>query len=120
MSYLTLKIVHLTALALTFMGLAGVLVSSAAVSEIPITRRIFMISHGLGLVILLISGFTLALQLGIGKNLPGWIWGKVVIWLLVGASAIVAHRWCRFPVPMLVWFTALVACAAWLALYKPF
>ena len=120
MSYLTLKIIHLAGLALTFMGLAGVLASSAAEASIPAIRRLFMISHGVGLVILLVTGFTLALQLGIGKNLPGWIWGKVVIWLLAGGSVAAARRLCRFQVPMMVWFLALVAVAAWLALYKPF
>lgn len=120
MSYLTLKIIHLTGLALTFMGLAGVLASSAAAPAASAPRRLFMICHGLGLVVLLVTGFTLALQLGIGKNLPGWIWGKIVIWLLVGASATVARRLCRFQVQILVWFLVLVAGAAWLALYKPF
>ena len=120
MSYLTLKIIHLTGLALTFMGLAGVLASSVAAPAMPGPRRLFLTCHGLGLVILLVTGFALTLQLGIGKNLPGWIWGKVVIWLLVGASATVARRLCRFQVSILVWFLILVAGAAWLALYKPF
>jgi hypothetical protein len=40
--------------------------------------------------------------------------------LLVGASATVARRLCRFQVSILVWFLILVAGAAWLALYKPF
>ena len=120
MSYLTLKITHLTGLALTFMGLAGVLASSVAAPAMPGPRRLFLTCHGLGLVILLVTGFALTLQLGIGKNLPGWIWGKVVIWLLVGASATVARRLCRFQVSILVWFLILMAGAAWLALYKPF
>jgi hypothetical protein len=120
MSYLTVKIIHLTGLALTFMGLAGALASSAAAPAASAPRRLFMICHGVGLVVLLVTGFTLALQIGIGKNLPGWIWGKIVIWLLVGASAIAARRWYRFQVQILVWFLVLVAGAAWLALYKPF
>ncbi|MBV8813833.1 MAG: hypothetical protein JO271_05035 [Verrucomicrobia bacterium] len=120
MSYLTVKIIHLTGLALTFMGLAGVLGSSVAAPAASAPRRLFMICHGLGLIVLLLTGFTLALQLGIGKNLPGWIWGKMVIWLLVGASAVVARRLYRFQIQILVWFLILVAVAAWLALYKPF
>jgi hypothetical protein len=120
MSYLTLKIIHLTGLALTFMGLAGVLASSVAAPAAVAPRRLFMICHGIGLVVLLVTGFTLALQLGIGKNLPGWIWGKIVVWLLVGLSATLARRLYRFQVQILIWFLVLVACAAWLALYKPF
>jgi hypothetical protein len=120
MSYLTLKVVHLVALALTFMGLAGALASNAVSPGPSLTRRIFAISHGLGLVLLLISGFFLLIQLGIGKNLPGWVWGKVIIWLLAGASATLVRRFARFQVPMLVYLAVLVGLGAWLALYKPF
>ena len=98
MPYLTLKVVHLVALALTFMGLAGALASNAVSPGPSLTRRIFAISHGLGLVLLLISGFFLLIQLGIGKNLPGWVWGKVIIWLLAGASAALVRRFARFKV----------------------
>src|SRR5246127_2994719 len=120
MSYLTLKVVHLVALALTFMGLAGALASNAVSPGPSLTRRIFAISHGLGLILLLITGFFLLMQLGIGKNLPGWVWGKVIIWLLAGASATLVRRFARFQVPMLVYLALLVGLGAWLALYKPF
>ena len=52
MSYLTLKVFHLVALALTFMGLAGSLAYNAVSSGASITRRIFAISHGIGLLLL--------------------------------------------------------------------
>ena len=120
MTYLTLKVVHLVALALTFMGLAGALASNAVSPGPSLTRRIFAISHGLGLLLLLVSGFFLLIQLGIGKNLPGWVWGKVIIWLLAGASATLVRRFARFQVPMLVYLALLVGLGAWLALYKPF
>jgi uncharacterized membrane protein SirB2 len=120
MSYLTLKVIHLVALALTFMGLAGALATNAVSAGPSITRRIFAISHGLGLLLLLITGFLLLIQLGIGKNMPGWVWGKVIIWLLAGASIMFVRRFVRFQVPQLVYLAALVGLGAWLALYKPF
>ena len=120
MSYVTLKVFHLIGLALTFMGLAGALAANAVPSASPATRRIFVISHGVGLVVLLISGFLLLVQLGIGKNLPGWVWGKVIIWLLAGASLTLVRRFCRFQAPLLLYLAVLVGLAAWLALYKPF
>jgi hypothetical protein len=120
MSYLTLKVIHLVAIALTFMGLAGALATNAASPGPSITRRIFAISHGLGLLLLLITGFMLLIQLGIGKNLPGWVWGKVIIWLLAGASIMFVRRFARFQVSLLVYLAALVGLGAWLALYKPF
>jgi uncharacterized membrane protein SirB2 len=120
MPYLTLKVLHLVAVALTFMGLAGALASNAVSPGPSITRRIFAISHGLGLLLLLITGFLLLIQLGIGKNLPGWVWGKVIIWLIAGASATLVRRFARFQVSLLVYLAALVGLGAWLALYKPF
>src|SRR5258708_2821149 len=120
MPYLTLKVLHLVAIALTFMGLAGALASNAVSPGPSITRRIFAISHGLGLLLLLITGFLLLIQLGIGKNLPGWVWGKVIIWLLAGVSATLVRRFPRFQVPLLVYLAVLVGLGAWLALYKPF
>jgi hypothetical protein len=120
MSYLTLKVIHLVALALTFMGLAGALATNVASPGPSITRRIFAISHGIGLLFLLITGFLLLIQLGIGKNLPGWVWAKVIIWLLAGVSATLVRRFARFQVPLLVYLAVLVGLGAWLALYKPF
>jgi hypothetical protein len=120
MSYLTLKVVHLVALALTFMGLAGALASNAVSPGPSITRRIFAVSHGIGLLLLLITGFFLLIQLGIGKNLPGWVWGKMIIWLLAGASAVLVRRFARLRIPLLVYLAVLVGLGAWLALYKPF
>jgi hypothetical protein len=120
MFYLTLKVIHLIALALTFMGLAGALAYNAVSPGPSTTRRIFAISHGIGLILLLLTGFPMLIQLGIGKNLPGWVWGKVVIWLLAGASAVLVRRFARFQVSMLVYLAVLVGLGAWLALYKPF
>jgi hypothetical protein len=120
MSYLTLKVFHLVALALTFMGLAGALAYNAVSPGPSITRRIFAISHGIGLLLLLITGFLLLIQLGIGKNLPGWVWGKVIIWLVAGASAVLVRRFAKFQVQMLLYLAVLVGLGAWLAMYKPF
>jgi len=119
MSYLTLKILHLVGLALTFMGLAGALASNGATTD-PAARRVFSMSHGLGLVLVLITGFFMLVQLGIGKNLPGWVWGKVIVWLLAGASLMLVRRFSKFKGPLLLYLAALVALGAWLALYKPF
>jgi hypothetical protein len=119
MSYLTLKILHLVGLALTFMGLAGALASNGATTD-PAARRVFSMSHGFGLVLVPITGFFMLVQLGIGKNLPGWVWGKVIVWLLAGASLMLVRRFSKFKGALLLYLAALVALGAWLALYKPF
>lgn len=120
MDYSTLKIIHLTGLALTFMGLAGVLASKAATETFFKKRWIFHVSHGIGWLLLLVTGFALAGRLNIMNPIPGWLKGKMVIWLLAGAAMILATRFNRFAGWVLIFFAALVLAAAWLAIDKPF
>ncbi len=59
-------------------------------------------------------------KLKLGFPFPLWVWLKLVIWLLIGASIALIRRmpaqarvfWFAFP--------ALGAVAAYLAIYKPF
>jgi len=119
MDYPTLKIIHLAGLALTFMGLSGILAIKTT-GEAPFAKRlIFHVSHGLGLLILIFSGFALGHQLGIHEA-PRWLKAKFGIWLLAGGSMVLATRFSRFAGPILIFFILLVVTAAWLAIEKPF
>jgi uncharacterized membrane protein SirB2 len=123
MSYVTLKIIHFTGLALTFMGLAGILAKTSPDAGSLKSRWLFRFAHGLGLLLLLASGIALVVKLGqMGGEmhpLPTWVKAKFVIWLLAGGSMALAARLSRFAGLILIFFTALVATAAWLALAKP-
>ena len=120
MDYPTLKIIHLVGLVLVFMGLVGVLASKAS-SDAPFKKRwIFHLSHGLGLLLIIYSGFALAYQLGIRESVPGWLKGKMVIWLLAGGSMVLVTRFSRFAGSLLIGFAMLVLIGAWLAIKKPF
>ncbi len=119
MDYNTLKIIHLTGLALTFMGLAGILALNLA-GGAPLPRRlIFHFAFGIGLLTLIVTGFALGAALGL-HSAPGWMMAKFVIWLVVGASMALATRLSRYAVAIILFCTALVATAAWLAIDKPF
>jgi hypothetical protein len=120
MDYPTLRIVHLTGLALTFMGLTGVLASKAASEAVFKKRWIFHISHGVGLLLLLASGIALGLKLGVTHPAPLWLQAKFGIWLLAGGAMVLATRFSRFAGQILIFFTVLVLTAAWLAIDKPF
>jgi hypothetical protein len=120
MDYSTLKIIHLTGQALTFMGLSGVLASKAASSARFKQRWIFHTSHTVGWFLLLVTGFVMAYQLRATNPVPGWLKAKFVIWLLVGGAMILATRFSRFAGLVLIFFAALVLTAAWLAIDKPF
>ena len=120
MDYSTLKIIHLTGLALTFMGLAGILAAKAT-GVLPFNKRVlFHLCHGVGLLVLIVTGFMLAARLGVANPPAGWLKAKLVIWLLAGGSMVLATRFSRFAGAVLVFFTLLVLMAAWLAIDKPF
>ena len=123
MSYQTLKILHVAGLALTFMGLAGVLGMKLSGAGRPKRYWVFFLTHGVGLLLLLASGFALIAKLqllGGTHALPGWVQAKLAIWLLAGGAVSVASRLSRYAEIILAFFTALVVAAAWLAVAKPF
>lgn len=119
MTYPILKIIHLTGIALTFMGLAGILATKRAGETAFKKRWFFHASHGAGMLILLTSGIALGLQLGLTHPAPFWVIAKFGIWLLAGAAVSLAVRFSRFSEIILIFLTGLVFAAAWLAIYKP-
>jgi hypothetical protein len=119
MDYGELRILHITGMVMTFMGLTGILALKLGGGGAPLrTRLIFHLSHGIGLLTIIITGFMLAHVLGL-HGAPPWLMGKFVIWLLAAASMVLANRFSRFAGPIVVFFIFLVATAAYLAIYKP-
>jgi len=119
MDYQTLRIIHLTGLALTFMGLAGVLALKWAGAATFKQRWIFHASHGAGLLLLLATGIALSLKMGLHSP-PLWLKAKFGIWLLAGGAMTLAVRFSRFAGLVLIFLGLLVLAAAWLAIDKPF
>ena len=82
------------------------------------TRRLVAASHGVALLLILVGGFGMLARLDVG--FPGWVVGKLLVWLTLGALLALANRlvgraralW--FAVPVLAFV------AAWLAYTKPF
>jgi hypothetical protein len=123
MSYHVLIIAHVTGLALTFMGLAGVLGMKMSSQTRPKQRWVFSAAHGVGLLLLLVSGFMLVAKSGLmggGHFLPGWVLAKLGIWMLAGGATVLASRLSRYAAFVLLIFAVLVAAATWLAIAKPF
>ena len=101
------------------MALASTCAVAVVCDEHP-WRRAFAITHGAALVIILVSGFGLLARMGIAKfPWPGWVYFKLVVWLVFGAAFSAARNSKRAkPVWLVVLF---VACAAAIvALHKPF
>jgi len=120
MSYLAYKLIHLLGVALLFTALGAMVVRQlGATPAAPKDRggRLAGMTHGIALVLILVSGFGALAKLGLG--LPGWAWAKIGVWLLLGASLVAIRRLPAAAV-WLWWLLPLLGgLAAWLALYKP-
>ncbi len=86
-----------------------------------VSKRTVAITHGIGLLLLFLSGFAMLAKLQIHWPLPGWVGGKLIIWLILGAYMGFAPRW-RHRRAMALWWSliALTGLAAYLASSKPF
>ncbi len=120
MPHLAYKALHLFGAFLLFSGLGALTVQAISGTGRGTGRRIAAASHGLGLLVLVVTGFGMLARLGIAHDwaFPAWVWGKLVIWFLLGAALMVR----RFPAAAswLWWAWPLLGTlAAYLALYKP-
>ncbi len=116
MSYSLFKILHLIGVFMVLVSLGGLIV--LGVVEDSRWRKLAGITNGIGLVVVFIGGFGLLGLLQLGW--PGWIFVKILIWLLFAVMMVLARR-----VPQsgkyLWWGSLLLAgIAAYLANFKPF
>lgn len=116
------KIIHIVGILMVFSGLVGVMALRMLTAEIPNQpRRFFVITHGIGLLIVLIAGFGMAAKQGyLQAPNSGWIIGKIAIWLILGGSLALAKRKGQMGGILLTFFLVLGGVAAWLAIMKPF
>lgn len=121
MPYTFYKVLHILSLILLFSGLISLLTLTWSQAELkPQIKKFAFITHGIGLFLLLLSGFGLAARLGLVQGLPGWIHAKLAIWLLLGGSIVLAKRFGRLGFLNAVIFWTLGTLAAYIAVYKPF
>ena len=117
MSFEFYKIAHILGLLLLFSGLAMALTMKMA--GIPFqgsAKKMAFISHGVGLLIMLIAGFGMLAKMGLMGGLPGWVYAKLGVWLLLGGSVTLAKKKGQIGWPLLVLFIGLGTTAAWLAI----
>lgn len=120
-SYETYKIIHLIAIVLLFSGLVGLLtVQMSGGALVGRVRTMVFASHGIGFALLLISGFGLTARLGLVGNLPGWVWAKIGIWLILGGAISVVKRKGMIGLPLFLTLIALFTATAVIAITKPF
>jgi hypothetical protein len=84
----------------------------------PKRRKIF-ITHGIALFLILLSGFGMLARLGVHSPLPGWVFGKLVIWGFFALALSLAYRIpAQYRLFRLLCILAALG-AAWLAIVKP-
>ena len=121
LSYTVYKLFHILGMLLVFVAAGGAAVHAAAGGdkEANPLRRGLVIAHGVGLVLLLVAGFGMLARIG-ASAASGWVFGKLAIWLIMGASTVLPYKVRGLAGAMLSLLPLLGALAAYLALYKPF
>jgi hypothetical protein len=120
-SFLVYKNLHLLGVFMILVALGGIILQqlNTVAREQP-WRKPVAITHGIGMVLVLVGGFGMLARLGIFWPWPGWIMGKIAIWLVFGVLIAVIGRAPALAKP-LWWVTiALATIATYLALNKPF
>jgi uncharacterized membrane protein SirB2 len=124
MSYPVYKLIHFLGMFTVLVSLAGLCARAAWSTRDPAPggRKLLLTLHGIGLFLVLLGGFGMMARLGITHSpiFPGWIWAKLVIWIVAGALVVVPKRRPGWSVPVLVTLPLLGALAGAIALYKPF
>jgi hypothetical protein len=115
------KNLHLIGVFMILVALGGFIAQQVQVTTPErMWRRSIAITHGIGMVLALVGGFGMLARLGIFWPWPGWVVGKIIIWLVFGILVALIGRTPALAKP-LWWSTiALGAIAAYLALNKPF
>ena len=120
MSLVAYKLLHVAGVFFLFAAIGGSILANREGAAGAAARKLTGITHGLALLLIAFAGFGALAKLGLtSAGIPGWVWGKVVIWLLLGAAPFVLRK--KPSLGVLFWWLLplLGAVAAWLALYKP-
>ena len=81
-------------------------------------RRMTAITHGLGMLLLLVAGFGMMAKLNYSFSTDIWLYHKLIVWLLLGGAP--AILWRRGPAAkwLLLGTIALGAFAAFVGIFK--
>jgi len=109
-------IIHLIAVMALFAGVGAALGGA----DNPGVRKFGAVLRGVGLLLLLVTGFGLLAKLQLMKAMPVWVWLKLGIWLIAAVLPIFVRRKVLPATTAVFIALALGATAAWLGYLKPF
>ena len=103
-------IIHLTGISLLALGVGGMMAGGEK-------RKTFAMLQGIGLLVMLVSGFGLLAKLGLGY--PHFAIVKTVLWLLIGMLPMLFRK-LKTPLPAAILISLiLVGTMAYLGVMKP-
>ncbi len=112
------KLLHILGLLMVFAAMGGAVITAATADGS--WKKLHGALHGIGAFLLLLGGFGMFARLGIMGTWPGWVWGKLAIWLVLGAAPFIIRKAPEKAKGFLFGAILLGFAAAYLALYKPF
>jgi hypothetical protein len=80
--------------------------------------RAMALIHGFGMLLVLVGGFGMLARMGI-HSFPLWVWIKLIVWLALGGSMVLAKRRANWGLALLTLWMALGGFAAYLGIFKP-
>ena len=121
MPYEFYKILHMTGIVLLFSGLICLLtLKVTGVTVDGSAKKFAFITHGVGLFLLLLSGFGLLARLGLAQQMPNWVYIKILIWLVFGGILVLIKRKPKLGWSMYIPLLTIFIIAAYVAVTKPF
>lgn len=121
MSYEFYKLIHFIGIILLFSGLTGLLTVKMSNGHlVGQTKKLIFISHGIGLLFILVSGFGLLAKLSLTSSMPNWVYGKLTIWLMLGGAISYLKRKGQLGWPLFITLIGFFSVAAYFAVFKPF
>ncbi|WP_309669087.1 hypothetical protein [Gemmatimonas sp.] len=118
------EILHIIGIAMLFIAIGGVATHAAngGSKGTSSTRPLIGSMHGLGALLILVGGFGMLARLGFmhGGNFPGWLWVKIIVWVILSAVVLLPYRKPALAKPFLLLLPLLAGLAVYMALYKPF
>ncbi|MEE2786350.1 MAG: hypothetical protein VX589_03360 [Myxococcota bacterium] len=113
------KVIHLVGIGMLYTALGGATLNAILDGEKKHgARRMVMVTHGLGMFLILLGGFGMLHRGGYGW--PAWAIAKMVIWVVLGGAVAMLYR--NPTLNRLVWWLGilLLGGAAYMAIMKPF
>jgi hypothetical protein len=123
LSPIAYKVIHLLGVLMVFLSLGGLCLHAmnGGTKESNTRHRLVAITYGVGLLLIPAAGFGwLGSSETMQGGMPGWVWAKIGIWLVIGGLLVLPYR--KPHLGRTLWFVGplLGALAALIAITKPF